>query len=44
MATTHSFCIKNIQREILNIIVKFHTGAELMDFELLPDKSDAENL
>ena len=41
---TYGICFKNIQRELLNIVVTFETGVELLDFELLPDKSDAENL
>lgn len=41
---TYAFCFKNIQRDVLNIVVSFVTGIELMDFELLPDKTDAENL
>lgn len=43
-STTYSLCIKNIQRELLRISLKFQSGVELMEFELLPDKSDTDNL
>lgn len=39
-ATTYSFCIKNIEHGLLRLSIKFQTGVELMEFELLPDKSD----
>ena len=44
VAGTYGFCFKNIQRDLLNLVVTFQTGVELLEFELLPDKSDAENL
>jgi hypothetical protein len=39
-ATTYSFCVKNVEHAILRLSFKFQTGIELMEFELLPDKSD----
>lgn len=42
--STYSFCIRNIddQRNLLSVNIQ--SGLQLMEFELLPDKSDAENL
>ena len=42
--STYSFCIRNIDKEAVNLNVNIQSGLELMEFELLPDKSDAENL
>lgn len=42
--STYSFCIRNIDDNSMKINVNIQSGLELMEFELLPDKSDAENL
>lgn len=42
--STYSFCIRNIDDMQFKIKANIQSGLELMEFELLPDKSDAENL
>lgn len=42
--STYSFCIRNIDDDTMKLNVNIQSGLELMEFELLPDKSDAENL
>ncbi len=42
--STYSFCIRNIDDSTMKINANIQSGLELMEFELLPDKSDAENL
>jgi hypothetical protein len=39
--STYSFCIRNIDNEDMKISTNIQSGLELMEFELLPDKSDA---
>ena len=36
--------MRNIDAEEMKLNVNIQSGLELMEFELLPDKSDAENL
>ena len=43
-ASTYSICIKNTERDYLRLGLGIQSGLELMEFELLPDKSDSENL
>lgn len=42
--STYSYCLRNIDNDKLKLSVSIQSGLELMEFELLPDKSDAENL
>ena len=42
--TTYSFCIKNEGQNNLSLIVYYETGLQLMQFEMLPDKTDSQNL
>lgn len=42
--STYSFCLRNIDDDKLKLNVNLQSGLELMEFELLPDKSDSENL
>ena len=42
--STYSFCIRNIDNNRMKLKVNIQSGLELMEFELLPDKSDSENL
>lgn len=42
--STYSFCIRNIDSDSVKLNANIQSGLELMEFELLPDKSDAENL
>ena len=44
VSSTYSICFKNIEREVLRLSVDIQSGLELMEFELLPDKNDSENL
>ena len=41
---TYSFCVRNVDHRRLNASVEVKTGLELMEFEVLPNQSDAENL
>lgn len=42
--STYSFCIRNIDDARMKLNVNIQSGLELMEFEMLPDKSDSENL
>lgn len=42
--STYSFCIRNIDTQRMRIAINIQSGLELMEFEMLPDKSDSENL
>ena len=42
--STYSYCIRNIHGEKQTFNVSMQSGLELMEFELLPAKGDAENL
>ena len=42
LASTYSICIKNLERDVfLRLGMDVQSGLELMEFELLPDKSDS---
>ena len=38
---TYSFCVRNLDHRRLNASVEVKTGLELMEFEVLPNQSDA---
>lgn len=42
--STYSFCIRNIDNNRMKLKVSIQSGLELMEFHMLPDKSDSENL
>jgi hypothetical protein len=42
--STYSFCVRNIDAVRMKIALNIQSGLELMEFEMLPDKSDSENL
>jgi hypothetical protein len=42
--STYSYCLRNQGSEKIKLQVAMQSGLELMELELLPGKSDAENL
>jgi hypothetical protein len=42
--STYSFCLTNMEDKRINLTLNIQSGLELMEFEMLPDKSDSENL
>jgi hypothetical protein len=42
--STYSFCVRNIDNDKVKLSVNIQSGLELMEFEMLPNKSDSENL
>ena len=42
--STYSYCIRNIDENRMKLKVNIQSGLELMEFQILPDKSDSENL
>lgn len=42
--STYSFCIRNIGDARMKLKVNIQSGLELMEFQMLPDKSDSDNL
>lgn len=39
--STYSFCIRNIDEAPMRLALNIQSGLELMEFEMLPDKSDS---
>ena len=39
--STYSFCIRNIDTSRIKLKTSIQSGLELMEFELLPDKTDS---
>lgn len=42
--STYAFCVGNIDEDQMRVNVQIQSGLELMEFELLPDETDSENL
>lgn len=42
--STYSFCFSNTDEKRIALALNIQSGLELMEFEMLPDKSDSENL
>ena len=42
--STYSMCVRNVDNNEMKLAVKIQSGLELMEFDVLPDKNDSENM